>query len=95
LLFSWDLYSFFTKRWIADGHLTAVMKDKGAERAKEVLNRKVREHKPTELPLQGVSRLRFVCTYAGVQRNFDGYGLSWSDFHVTCIKLAYFRSVRL
>jgi hypothetical protein len=55
----------------------------------------VREHKPTELPLQGVSRLRFVCTYAGVRRNFDGYGLSWSDFHVTCIKLAYFRSVRL
>jgi hypothetical protein len=32
--------------------------------------------------------LRFVCTYAGVRRNFDGpmaYGLSWSDFHVTCI----------
>ena len=39
----------FVRRWIADGHLAAVMQDKGAERAKEVLKRKAREHKPSFL----------------------------------------------
>jgi len=39
----------FVRRWKADGHLSAVMKDSGAERAKEVLERKAREHKPSFL----------------------------------------------
>ena len=39
----------FVRRWLADGHLSAVMKDNAAERAKEVLNRKRREHKPSFL----------------------------------------------
>ena len=39
----------FVRRWIADGHLDAVMKDQGAQRAKEVLKRKAREHKPSFL----------------------------------------------
>ena len=42
----------FVRRWKADGHLSAVMKDKGAERAKEVLERKAREHKPSWLAVQ-------------------------------------------
>jgi hypothetical protein len=46
------IFIFHKALEIADGHLTAVMKDKGAERAKEVLNRKVREHK---------SRRSFLC----------------------------------
>ena len=33
------------KRWKADGHLSAVMKDASGPRAKEVLERKAREHK--------------------------------------------------
>ena len=33
------------KRWKRDGHLSAVMKDEGALRAREVLERKAREHK--------------------------------------------------
>ena len=33
------------KRWKADGHLSAVMKDGTGARAKEVLERKAREHK--------------------------------------------------
>ena len=37
------------RRWKADGHLSAVIKDSGAERAKEVLERKAREHKPSFL----------------------------------------------
>ena len=32
------------KRWKADGHLSAVMKDASGPRAKEVLERKAREH---------------------------------------------------
>ena len=39
----------FVRRWVADGHLAAVMQDKGAERAKQVLKRKAREHKPSFL----------------------------------------------
>ena len=35
--------------WMADGHLAAAMQDKGAERAKHVLKRKAREHKPSFL----------------------------------------------
>ena len=35
----------FVKRWKASGHLSAVMKDAGALRAKEVLERKRAEHK--------------------------------------------------
>ena len=34
----------FVKRWKADGHLSAVMKDQGAIRAREVLERKANEH---------------------------------------------------
>ena len=37
--------------WRADGHLSAVMKDQGAEQAKEVLERKARDHKPSFLAL--------------------------------------------
>ena len=33
------------KRWKADGHLSAVMKDAGGPRAKEELERKAHEHK--------------------------------------------------
>jgi hypothetical protein len=33
------------KRWKADGHLSAVMKDSGAVRARQVLERKAQEHK--------------------------------------------------
>ena len=40
----------FVRRWRLDGHLSARMKDEGAERAKEVLERKAREHKVSELP---------------------------------------------
>ena len=39
----------YVRRWKADGHLSAVMKDAGAERAKEVLERKARAHKVTFL----------------------------------------------
>ena len=39
----------FARRWIADGHLAAVMKDEGAERAEQVLMRKAREHKSSFL----------------------------------------------
>ena len=35
----------FVKRWKADGHLSAVMKDASGPRAKEVLERKAHEHK--------------------------------------------------
>ena len=35
----------FVKRWKADGHLSAVMKDSGAVRARQVLERKAQEHK--------------------------------------------------
>ena len=34
----------YVQRWKADGHLSAVMKDAGAQRAREVLERKAREH---------------------------------------------------
>ena len=37
------------RRWIADGHLAAVMQNQGGECAKEVLKRKKREHKPSFL----------------------------------------------
>ena len=33
------------RRWKADGHLSAVMKDASGPRAKEVLERKAQEHK--------------------------------------------------
>ena len=39
----------FVQRWKANGHLSAVMKDEGAVRAKEVIERKAREHKPSFL----------------------------------------------
>ena len=35
----------FVKRWKEDNHLSAVMKDDGASRAREVLERKAAEHK--------------------------------------------------
>ena len=35
----------FVKRWKADGHLSAMMKDSTAVRAREVLDRKATEHK--------------------------------------------------
>ena len=35
----------FVKRWEADGHLSAVMKDATGPRANEVLERKAKEHK--------------------------------------------------
>ena len=35
----------FVKRWKADGHLSAVMKDLAAVRTREVLERKAQEHK--------------------------------------------------
>ena len=39
----------FVRRWKEDGHLSAVMKDEGAVRTKEVLERKAREHKASFL----------------------------------------------
>ena len=45
----------FVRRWKADGHLSAVMKDEGALRAKEVLERKAREHKPSFLAVTNAS----------------------------------------
>ena len=39
----------FVRRWRTDGHLSAIMRDQGAERAKEVLERKACEHKPSFL----------------------------------------------
>ena len=41
----------FVKRWMADGHLSAVMKDEGALRANEVLERKRAEHKVSFLAI--------------------------------------------
>ena len=41
----------FVRRWRADGHLSAVMKDEGAARAQEVLSRKRAEHKASFLGL--------------------------------------------
>ena len=41
----------FVRRWRADGHLSAVMKDEGAVRANEVLERKRAQHKPSFLGL--------------------------------------------
>ena len=37
------------RRWRMDGHLSAVMKDRDATRAQEVLERKRAEHKPSFL----------------------------------------------
>ena len=42
----------FVKRWKADGHLSAVMKDDGALRAQQVLERKRAEHKISFLAQQ-------------------------------------------
>ena len=39
----------FVRRWMNDGHRSAVMKDDGAARAREVLERKRAEHKPSFL----------------------------------------------
>ena len=39
----------FVRRWRADGHLSALMKDRSAERAREVLERKAAEHKTSFL----------------------------------------------
>ena len=39
----------FVKRWKADGHLSAIMKDATGPRANEVLERKAKEHKVTFL----------------------------------------------
>ena len=41
------------RRWKADGHLSAMMKDRDAERARQVLERtcKAAEHKPSFLGL--------------------------------------------
>ena len=41
----------FVRRWKADGHLSAMMKDRDAERARQVLERKAAEHKPSFLGL--------------------------------------------
>jgi hypothetical protein len=41
----------FVRRWKADGHLSAIMKDRDAERARQVLERKAAEHKPSFLGL--------------------------------------------
>ena len=35
-------------RWRSEGHLSAVMKDEGAQRAQQMLERKVRMHKKRE-----------------------------------------------
>ena len=42
---TWAPKSEPPRRWKADGHLSAVMKDASGPRAKEVLERKAREHK--------------------------------------------------
>ena len=47
----------FVKRWKADGHLSAVLMDEGAVRAREVLERKAREHGVGELPCLKATRL--------------------------------------
>ena len=39
----------FVKAWREEGNLAAVMKDDGGVRARGVLERKVREHKPSFL----------------------------------------------
>uniref|UniRef100_A0A7S2G6A0 Uncharacterized protein n=1 Tax=Haptolina brevifila TaxID=156173 RepID=A0A7S2G6A0_9EUKA len=41
----------FVRRWKADGHLSAMMKDCDAERARQMLERKAAEHKPSFLGL--------------------------------------------
>ena len=41
----------FVRRWRADGHLSALMKHRDAERAREVLERKAAEHKTSFLGL--------------------------------------------
>ena len=48
-------FQAFVRRWKADGHLSAVMKDEGALRAKEVLERKAREHKSSFLTVTNAS----------------------------------------
>ena len=50
-LLVWLRQEAFVRGWRADGHLSAVMKDQGAEQAKEVLERKARDHKPSFLAL--------------------------------------------
>ena len=39
----------FVRAWREEGHLAAVMKDDSGARAREVLERKAREHKPSFL----------------------------------------------
>ena len=39
----------FVRRWREEGHHTAVMKDRSSARAREVLDRKAAEHKPSFL----------------------------------------------
>ena len=39
----------FVRRWKDEGHRAAMMKDEGAARAREVLERKGAEHKPSFL----------------------------------------------
>ena len=44
-------FNVFAFQHLGDGHLSAMMKDRDAERAQQVLERKAAEHKPSFLGL--------------------------------------------